>query len=629
MKDFKTIKLSRKEKPTLLEGFSDAFVSGTFCDVKVVCKDTNLWAHRLVLGSVSPFLYKLLIDFEKRGDDVITIFLPLIKGYHMKLVLDYIYSGAMYLCGAHMQYVIQVMEVLQLECGVSVNKMVYSGGTLKGKEDWIEIEHSTMRIKTDDKLESLRKDLSKEVSSTSNIPHCKLSSDESLSHQTSESNCQRSSKLKVSLDTPDEIKIEKILDHSRINGVGVVTGNINTSATKGKPDIVNGLHPSENAESDMVMVELDEEFVVEMISTTESEADPVTEVIGEPLAPTHRCVLCGRAFRHYMNLQVHLTGHLGVKVNLNRCSACKRNFRNKNELDLHIRSHKFAKLLGKYRVKKTKKNLKAPKIITTVGSKERKILRKYIKKAEPTLVSKCSKKISISRSKQLKKIDNLTCGLCDKSFGVKSIYMRHIQKCHPDLAVTLESHTLLQTRPCVEVKKVSLVNEPPKLKTPSRTSPTKSSESDTATPGRTGTPNRTFATPLSKGKEMLKSVMNSNKTKEISRQDSGIPELPDYYNTLECPDCGRVFIAKSIFERHLQSAKHGIYSMYSSESEYYQTPPKSTAEFWAAADKLRASSDSDSGVRIECHLCGQTFVRVKDLAKHREKMCQAYHSGKT
>jgi hypothetical protein len=26
----------------------------------------------------------------------------------MKLVLDYIYGGAMYLCGAHMQYVIQV-----------------------------------------------------------------------------------------------------------------------------------------------------------------------------------------------------------------------------------------------------------------------------------------------------------------------------------------------------------------------------------------------------------------------------------------------------------------------------------------------------------------------------------------
>ena len=29
----------------------------------------------------------------------------------MKLVLDYIYGGAMYLCGAHMQYVIQVKRV--------------------------------------------------------------------------------------------------------------------------------------------------------------------------------------------------------------------------------------------------------------------------------------------------------------------------------------------------------------------------------------------------------------------------------------------------------------------------------------------------------------------------------------
>ena len=32
----------------------------------------------------------------------------------MKLVLDYIYSGAMYLCGADMQYVIQVEPYLSL-----------------------------------------------------------------------------------------------------------------------------------------------------------------------------------------------------------------------------------------------------------------------------------------------------------------------------------------------------------------------------------------------------------------------------------------------------------------------------------------------------------------------------------
>ena len=97
-----------KHFSSVVSGCSDVFVSGKFCDVKIVCSDTSLWAHRIILGSVSPYLQKLLVEYEKQGDDVITILLPMIKGYHMKLVLDYIYSGAMYLCGAHMQYVIQV-----------------------------------------------------------------------------------------------------------------------------------------------------------------------------------------------------------------------------------------------------------------------------------------------------------------------------------------------------------------------------------------------------------------------------------------------------------------------------------------------------------------------------------------
>jgi hypothetical protein len=45
----------------------------------VLLQDSNLWAHRVVLGTVSPFLKSLLTDFERRGDDVITIFLPHIK----------------------------------------------------------------------------------------------------------------------------------------------------------------------------------------------------------------------------------------------------------------------------------------------------------------------------------------------------------------------------------------------------------------------------------------------------------------------------------------------------------------------------------------------------------------------
>ena len=126
VKPSKTEKLhNEKHFASVVAVFPDAFVSGRFCDVKIVCmvshlfclslspiclsQDTDLWAHRIILSSVSPFIQKLLGDYEeKQGDDMITLLLPMIKGYHMKLVLDYIYSGAMYLCGAHMQYVIQV-----------------------------------------------------------------------------------------------------------------------------------------------------------------------------------------------------------------------------------------------------------------------------------------------------------------------------------------------------------------------------------------------------------------------------------------------------------------------------------------------------------------------------------------
>ena len=110
MKNFSKMIKNEAHFTSVLHDFSEAFVTGKFCDVKVVCKvklhtafpnfylklpfgamsydvhlmmcttqDTSLWAHRLVLGSVSPFLRSLLVDFERRGDDVITIFLPLIK----------------------------------------------------------------------------------------------------------------------------------------------------------------------------------------------------------------------------------------------------------------------------------------------------------------------------------------------------------------------------------------------------------------------------------------------------------------------------------------------------------------------------------------------------------------------
>merc|ERR1719189_243603 len=148
----------------------------------------------------------------------------------------------------------------------------------------------------------------------------------------------------------------------------------------------NQVEDEEDEGNDVVMVELDEEFVVEQVDR-KSECDScpsqdesgAVEVFGEEKSkPVHRCVLCGRTFKHYANLQIHLTGHLGVKVNIFMCTICKRKFRNQTELDLHTRSHQYAKLLGKSKVTKEKSAVKA-KVITTSGTADKKIIRKYLK----------------------------------------------------------------------------------------------------------------------------------------------------------------------------------------------------------------------------------------------------------
>merc|ERR1719384_1825485 len=71
--------------------------------------------------------------------------------------------------------------------------------------------------------------------------------------------------------------------------------------------------------------------------------------------------------------------------------------------------------------------------------------------------SELIKKKSASSNTQAK--SDLTCAMCDKSFGVKSLYLRHVKKFHPDLSETLDSHSQLKSPLSINIKKCSL---PPK-----------------------------------------------------------------------------------------------------------------------------------------------------------------------
>jgi len=632
-----------KHLASVVAVFPDAFVSGQFCDVKIVCMDTSLWAHRIILTSVSPFIQKLLEDYEeKQGDDVITLLLPMIKGYHMKLVLDYIYSGAMYLCGFHMQYVIQVMEVLQLKCGVSVNKIV--GGD-SGK--MIEVEHSTVTIKTDkdaelhvngvkeeeDTVRSAKRRRSTNIEPQEPVrlvKRKKLNSDvENNSVEkknVSSNNCQpdKSSNLEI-LSVP----IKKPQPNGSIDDKEVE--NLTQPMVSHSESKSNNLLSEDEDEdgNDVVTVELDEEFAVEKIDKegaittscqSQDESNSV-DVIGDKQTKSHRCALCGRTFKHYANLQVHLTGHLGVKVNIHRCNGCKKNFRNQTELDLHMRAHRAAKFIGKYKTLTKGAGVKhkaKPVVITTSGTTDKKIIRKYMKSKSKTLDSSKASKSELIK-KKLPANNNksdLTCVMCDKSFGVKSLYLRHVKKFHPDLSETLESHIQLKTSLSINIKKCALPPRSPPKKFNAPTSPRKALDS----PAVQKSPKSSPVTPAS-GK-------TSKKKERRSTSDSLTPSLPDYYSTLECPDCSKSFVAKSIFERHLQSAKHGMYAHVSPipDTDSSFSPPVPAGPHWTQLPLAPASEDGNPVPKIKCHLCNQTFMRVKDLEKHRDRMCPAYHA---
>lgn len=311
-----------------------------------------------------------------------------------------------------------------------------------------------------------------------------------------------------------------------------------------------------------------------------------------------------------MNLQVHLTGHLGVKVNIHRCAGCRRNFRNKTELDLHMRSHIAAKLLEKSKnISKglfSVKNKAKPKVITTSGATDKKIIRKYIKSTAPKIFKPefiKKKSVTVNANKS-----DLTCAMCDKSFGVQSLYLRHVKKFHPDLSETLDSHIQLKALPSINIKKCLLPKSPTKVP-------------------NTSTSPRIPKSPMRKVSTPCTPASGKASKKERSKCESLTPVLPDYYNTLECPDCSRVFVAKSIFERHLQSAKHGIYGQVSTsrDTDSSLSPQVPPTPHWTQSP-LPPATEGGSPHKIECHLCNQTFIRVKDLAKHREKICQAYHA---
>merc|ERR1712083_335258 len=268
----------------------------SFADLKIICSDGSAWAHRLVLAAVSPVLRHLLLSVEQ--DDVATIYLPQLSKYHLSLVLDYVYRGRMYIKANQLQHVLGVIEVLNLECGVSVSKKVR-------KEDISWVEEGVFTSFTDKGLlEEVRKSLKQEH-------------------------------FNEPLSNIDELEEEE--------GIEV------------KPEIIQRIesnNPQRSLRNSTFEDDTDDYAVVE-VECDDSDSDFDLGDSGSDSQKTdqhgfqHKCIMCSKVFMHAENLRTHIQSHLGAKAQLRSCQRCKKNFRTAIEHDLHMLSHSYVAYLRK------------------------------------------------------------------------------------------------------------------------------------------------------------------------------------------------------------------------------------------------------------------------------------------
>ena len=207
--------------------------------------------------------------------------------------------------------------MLQLKCGVSVNKIV---GQSSG--EFIEVEHSTVTIKTDHENDQaaklngikdeilpedakrnykLRRKSTSESSSSAIVSKTKAVKRKRQSDADVENNSieDKPSSNVIDNNCQDQVKKSSRLEITPVSNIPkhpVVKEALDTqNVAKEKADENNktgAVTDDEDEGNDVVMVELDEEFVVEKVdnkpdnnsdsATSQDEAGGVTEVIGKP-----------------------------------------------------------------------------------------------------------------------------------------------------------------------------------------------------------------------------------------------------------------------------------------------------------------------------------------------------------
>ena len=214
--------------------------------------------------------------------------------------------------------VLKVMEVLQLKCGVSVNKIV--GGS---SGEFIEVEHSTVTIKTDtEEMKHHVNGLKDEEGPAGNYRlRRKSTTDPPTTNGPTPPKMMKTKAVKrkrqSDVETVDSNNVDSVqkklpvtleitpVPGSTKSSTSSTSSSSSTSSVESPPSTdqqprksidENQVEDEEDEGNDVVMVELDEEFVVEQVDKkSESDSCPshdecgAVEVFGDEKSnPVHR-----------------------------------------------------------------------------------------------------------------------------------------------------------------------------------------------------------------------------------------------------------------------------------------------------------------------------------------------------
>ena len=345
-----------------------------------------------------------------------------------------------------------------------------------------------------------------------------------------------------------------------------------------------------------------------------------------------------------------------------------RNFRTALEYDLHMFSHAYVTHLKVSSGRDPRKKARSSAFDHALRIKKASIRRLLPKRkpssqppdevieAPPASVPQIDKTTSTTSIKKNKK-SNLTNGRTSASTSSntsqnnkKSDEFQGWQSCKLKLKI-----------PMIKQDKIPMLKLTPLKISPSDVESFANSDAGSSSSGKglkKGQPRKRKASssPLSANQKLTLKIKSPTKKKikldhphshhqaVVQHQSSPRPsssnpnKRPTIEESLTCPTCDKVFVAKSILERHLKKSKHGMFL----EDKDVTAPPPIVSQ---ALDKAMAEGRQlphlntvtqpkiEVGGRevnkYECHLCNQVFLRVKDLAKHRERMmCSALFSFK-